>query len=428
MSILSLIPTFSSGAVASATFSYYYDTGNTVSGDDAPFASGQLYDPRIVNVGNKSYICWTRDGGVGLHQQSMLIEFDHTTKEFSESIGIDYITANATEIHQQASIIDDENGDILSVNEDRSQSPLYVRRHDKDDLADQTLIETITPGYVAEGADGNTYSAWYKLGSNLFVISREGFRYLTVYKSTDQGNTFDSGTRVADSGDPDEQWMYFTPIHGNATNKIHLVINRRYQPPGFGGNWQAWYYLTSTDGNTWTNVSETFSKNISVSGSITLAELDSDFLVHDVGDIDIMSWCETGCVSDTGNIYLVGDKDNSVNIFCFWNGSSWTKRDIDLVPNNIHYRETKRLYSIDDNTFDLFAIVTQEGKEQLTRLRTTDKGLNWTLAETLSTNPDIDHQYIVMTHNAQVADHILIACSAYGEDGYNDIFFYEYEP
>lgn len=189
--------------------------------------------------------------------------------------------------------------------------------------------------------------------------------------------------------------------------------------------------IVSEDADTWENIDGSFSKTVSEDGPVTLAELDSSCSVHECANDTDWCGCEWVGISNTGNIYMVGDKDATCNIFIFWDGDEWIKREIpsELLHNGGYNNgEPKGGYIFDDNTFDIFGYRTISGKKQIVKVRTYDKGLTWEDGGLISTDPDVDHAFMVSTYDFQNATTKLLACNAAREDGYNDIFIYEYVP
>lgn len=212
-----------------------------------------------------------------------------------------------------------------------------------------SLIKTI-PGMYS-------YPALNIYNNTIYISARgtstvEGQDKYDVCKSTDGGFTF-STYNVINTGLGTTARAYVTTLYNYDDNDLVLALNTRNDVLNA---FEAVYILRSSDGITWRNAENTFSKNVSVSGAVTMAELTANFLVWRKANDNYAVLYEGGVVKG-GKIQLLLSNSlvSSVSInnntyqtfenlrFYTFNGSSWQFKDLSkILPNYLYLGAVER--------------------------------------------------------------------------------------
>lgn len=335
-------------------------------------SSFQLQNSFYYN--NKTYINWMKRDGVSYANENMVMWFDHQTKSVSDSYSTGIVNASSADLHSHGSIFVTSTGRIIVVRVDENNTRYYLS-YSTDGINWTDTIEIGT-------ATVNNYAQFYEFGGTIYLISRNGDspitnKYAILYKSTDDGLTWDTGVRFVQL-DADQR-VYPGTNTTNKGNEIVFIFSRRNDALG-GVTFPSNYVLRSTDGDTWENWQQTWSKTISTEGIITQSELEAN--AESDGTTDVINnnrWCVASAISDAGNIYMIQLNDSTGFNFVYYN-AGWQKvaigNDLSLTGSPFG------LVSLSEDSFILYAV---NNSDELIKLTTTNKGVSWTLSETIKT-------------------------------------------
>ena len=415
---------------------YYYSTNGR--GHNPQVITGSNFDPQIYYYSgnhNRTYFLWMQKGGAGYSIENMVFYYDHDTEELSSSFGVGVGTLGATDPHGHGALIVADDGHIIVIHEQlRNTSssahngPYQIKRSNEPEDPSSGFTLVHTTGF------GNAYpKIWKTDNGDLFVSSRYGSDYfydhyrIMLYKSTDNGLTWDAGTIIVnfDGPNPNDYWAYHGRIVQSDSNGINLVVNRVDRNPGYG--YRDVYYLRSEDGETWTNIDNSYTKNISTQGSLNSTEMDNYFLVeHSDNPAGMKSIC-AGCVSSSNNIYLIqvdgirGQTEPYDWYFTYWEDNEWQRIEI---PHNNVYLSIQQMYSYpsSEEEFDIFVQNRGTPHYELQRWKTIDKGQNWTNVEDITSNSDYNHAYQQITTNFPDSPYLALSASYLNSSSCADIF------
>lgn len=256
----------------------------------------------LKNTDGKFY--FTAAGKESKWRDPFVYKYNPSTNSIEQEHRIE-MNVNTWDTHRSPVINCDSDGNIFIVAEqqqdtiDSHATPVNVyKTATPGDLSTLTLMATID--------DRLAYPLIHVDGDNVFVTGRGTTDSTFVrgdywgYKSTDGGDTFNSGNKIYDSGD-EQKVAYFQRIHAY-NGDMYLVLNERDNDLS---NWTFISVIKSTDGGTtWTNLAGTFSRAIT-SSHITRAEMLSDCLVLESSDTENIAVCfEGGIVKSDGSVKI----------------------------------------------------------------------------------------------------------------------------
>lgn len=222
------------------------------------------------------------------------------------------------------------------------------------------LYKTTVPGDLSTLTLIKTFSGRWSYchvcvnGSNVFITARGttstvSFARGTLYywNSTDGGQNFGSPVQFYGSGN-EQKVAYFRRVHCEDRSQIYLLLNERDNDTV---NWTFVSLMKGTfNSNVWTNVTGSFSKNVSSSGATTRAEHVANALVLETTDYnDQAIQFRGGHVKSDGTVKLLltveektGNETSPGNPevlfeelrFYIHNGTSWSYNNADLLDES----------------------------------------------------------------------------------------------
>ena len=411
---------------------YYYSTNS--SGHNPQVITGSNFDPQIYyysGTHNRTYFLWMQKGGWGYSIENMVFYYDHDTEELSESYGVGPGTQGATDPHGHGALIVADDGHIIVVHEklwntgsSAHNGPYQIKRSINPEEPSAGFELVHTTGF------GNSYpKIWKTANGDLFVSSRYGSDYwfdhyrIMLYKSTDNGQTWDSGTVVINFGTAYNYWAYHARIIQSDSDGINLCVNRCLREPSYG--YPDCYYLRSEDGETWTNIDNSYTKNISTQGALNCTEMDNFFLIEHSDNPAMIVAINSGCVSPNGNIYLAqeswirGDPQPYDWYLRYWEDGEW--QSVEIPNNNMHVLPSA-MYAYSEEELDIIVEMQETTPYEIQRWKTTDKGQNWTNVEDITSNSDYDHMFVQITMNLPDSPYFTLSSSYLDNSSYADIF------
>ncbi|MCD4796819.1 MAG: T9SS type A sorting domain-containing protein [Candidatus Cloacimonetes bacterium] len=406
---------------------YIYSTNS--SGHNPYAITGENFNPQIYYYSgehNRTYFTWMQKGGAGYSLENMVFYYDHDTEELSESYGVVPGTQGATDTHGHGAIIVADDGHIIVIHEKLWNAGPSAHNGEYQ-MKRSILPEDPSGGFelVHTTGFGNCYpKIWKTDNGDLFVSSRYGsdawadhYRVM-LYKSTDNGLTWDAGTVIVNFGTAANYWAYHSRIIQSDSDGINIVINRVDRDPNY--SYADCYYLRSEDGVIWTNIDNSYTKDVSTQGSLNSTEMDNYYLVDHSNNVPAGIGLITGCISTSNNIYLA-EMDGTMNpcgwFFMYWEDEEWQKIEI---PNNNIRIVIWGMYSYSDEEFDI--IVNNWATYEIERWKTTDKGLTWNIVEEITSNSDYDLYFLQMVMNLPDSPYFALSANYLSNTSYADVF------
>lgn len=389
---------------------------------DSPFTDARGCVIRD-NATDKHFILWQQRPLLGGNRQGMLFSVDHAGRYATPSYPIGYESPGGYDNHGAPAGTITPAGNILAGHEDMHGTPIYIKRTTGKDITTAVHISTV-PGLHA-------YPIFSTIGSDIFMFTRSGVSAMEdgIVKSSDGGTTWGAVVQVLDLSGIDFHRAYFRGLH-HATKLVYLILLREETP----GIFSKIYYIESTDGVTFRNIDNSFSKNVT-SGAITRAEMDTNFAVlGTIGGTDVH--LKAGFITPSG---VVGGYTNSEATnyqFFYRDGSSWTTKPLNL-PLYIPVQasgNTGRIdawgaypYSLDRHV--IWRIEERNGFNVMVQYETTDR---WDTHDggTIISDADKNHDQLQCTYNINGATKVLVAAGQLtGNSNFdNNIFLYEFTP
>lgn len=409
---------------------------------------GNQYYPLAWTVDDKTFLAWNQRDGDPYNNESMVLVYDHTTKKISDSYAWGEINPPNSDIHLIGCIIGTADNKLLMLEENPHIGPIYS----KTSGAGYDITTNTGNGFFSDGlayphiikfSNGDLYCIFRASTAATGGLNEESGN--KTFKSIDNGETWtDLGMFVFFPWDgTTNEWAYpLTPY--NKDDKLRCFVNRRrgVTPVSF----PYLYYVESADGVTWTNKSGSFSKDISVNGYITPAELETHCLVlkYGTGAVgDGIIKAHSAAIDENGNPCCVcGHNDSKHSLrFVYWDGSAWVNKPLSVSGYDIYgvfegedttdpnktvpYNNTTVIVPKGQGTYDVYCTVNIGGYAQLCQFSTTDRGTTWTYMRQL-TEGSFNHWNPEKSANFDAAKRGIIACVRMSADNtYSDLFIRE---
>lgn len=236
---------------------------------------------------------------------------------------------------------------------------LLYKLNQGEKLSSISLIKTI-PGiysYPTLNIYDNTIYITARGSSTVAALDK-----YDVCKSTDGGITF-STYNVINTALGNSARAYATTLYNYDNNDLVLALNIRNDVLDA---FESIHVLRSSDGITWRNAENTFSKNVSLNGALTMSELNSNYLVWKKANDSYAILLEGGVVKE-GKIQLllsnslVSQISINNNIyqtfenlrFYTCDGSGWIYKDLtQILPKYLYLGAVERtiLFCWDNST------------------------------------------------------------------------------
>ena len=406
-----------------------YSTSNNMHPDYGVY-TGVSESPKLWYYNGKTYGVWMKRGGAGYNVDSMIFAFDHRTGVTSDSYLCNTGVVDATDNHARPSVIVADDGHIIVARQKLTDthptaghnSSVYINRSDNvEDESSWVNALAHNANYWSEvgvtGGGGEPKRLAYlhlakTLNGNMYLWARSGASQETIriFQSTDNGVSWDGFGTGEDTGlvvmdFPSASWAYNSQVQHKVDTKIYMTVN----PWNSVDKRERVYFLWSTDGITWRNVDDSWSKNISSAGAITEAEAETNLIVAGE-DSPKVYYYVSSFINDAGNPHFLVSRsdDDGVNYFLgyyYWNGAAWVNNEF-TTPDYTIVGSTSIIYQKKDSGPVYLMVKTLlDGKNMFLVYSSDDFFVNMSLIRGIDPTKSLD--YAVITENYKDADYIM---------------------
>jgi len=277
--------------IINETGTFYFDTEG-IGGELKPLDPFYTFMAGYNTIDGYHYFVMQEHGGIPNNRANHVYKFDINSMSIIQDyiIPVDAGITETYDTHPKGVIDFDSNGHIYILQERGDDSVDTASGHDTDwllyktttpgDITTLTLLKTIVGYWSYPILQVNSLSSIF-LGGRGRSVGVTLDRW-TIQVSNDAGANFNE-YEVIDTGLGGEARAYVQRVANYYNNDIILALNPRRDSEGA---FFAVYIIRSSDGITWTNWQQTFSKNVNSSGAISMAELDANCLIVEQEDTD----------------------------------------------------------------------------------------------------------------------------------------------
>lgn len=350
----------------------------------------QHYGHHTFRKGNRTYLVYMQRDENPWYMMPTITYWDHDLKVWAEPVELIIIQPGSTDYHPVPVVMLDNDGYIYVAVERLHNSSFYI--HKSVNPYDITSWN-FSHGITSQG--GNAYPCIYHdpQTNNLFLIGRRLFNITSMYRSTDGGDNWTLVANVGTIGSGSEERSYHAKPLGvqNSKREIHFLVQRRVAGEIFT---DTFYCKCSMDTpHIIQNYDGSYSKNVSTSGAITLAEYRANYAMgitsaNDTQNVDLAIF---HCLSPNGILFYQYRNPATTEVqTCTRNSdnTAWIHKPF-VMPSGFSRRT---IISYDDDTYDVWIANITTGEFQ--RLRTKDRGDTYETVETFSrANPAAKTQF-----------------------------------
>ena len=359
----------SNGTTTFITYDDFKNKFNVAGNGHSTQALHGWSDSGILYHNNKTYVFY-----LGSDFDEYGVVYDHVTQTWGNHVWIaDGHTPDDTHNYISAGI--DSNGYIY-VFYGCHNTPLYYKK--------STNPENISAWSAETSIDSDATYPKVVIDSNdnIYVFARSvGHSTLEMHKSTDSGGNFTTTTLI-NSGSND-RWVYAGRIGlGNETpnNSIHIMWGTRYGGTSDTSIFKNISYMASYDsGTTWKKASGT---TYTLPATIATADVvygGADVLSSGVG-IDENNTPHLFYIKEAGGTYW-----EELDIYrANWNGTGWEN----TVLSGNNYSSHAQIFIDSANDFYVHASQDISGVIEITQLKSTDQGGNWSSSAITSSSSE----------------------------------------
>jgi hypothetical protein len=364
------------------------------------------YNPLVWTILDKTFISVSDNSASNKYY---IYVYDHFRNKVSNAIYTGLEAEGANDVHHIASLIGTD-GNKLLITETSFHGTSGNWKHS---LSGSNYDANNFAAWTDSGINHSTYHQLKRFSDgDIYDVVRTAsiagnFANTDLYKSVDDGVSFSLVHRILDwDSQPDtNRYIPYQSLIYSSDDTIRIWINSLdYTWTGvstfIGG--PRTYYLESADGGTtWRNVGNTFSKDVVATSPLTLAEMNANMLMWDLGTATDIIRANGGCLYNS-QPYIVGgsgDLNDSPLTLYYWSGSAWIQKVITCAGHTIlGAYGSVGAYALNNSVgifqygsdLDLICCELVSGFNQMSRFRSSDNGTTWTFIEQL-TNQDYNH-------------------------------------
>lgn len=358
---------------------------------DAGQSSGNaafFYWPRLYYHSGKTYFTYGNKDATLPFQQAALIVYD-SQRGIDRPVIVGNVPA-VTDTHNVPALAIDNNR-IYIVQENTHDTPLQVYKSaanlDYGNFTVNPTFGTKTSYTHLTEMDGGGWFDW----ARGYTPNDTGYYSIWIMKSPTDFESWGSQIQVTQRPTGDDPFLRHYPFMPTGYYKengwIHTIIACRKDDGELTGDvWHYRFFHLKTPssgadcGNVWSNAEETISHSISVDGILSDADLQADFMFHEMDTTETDGFPPVTGIGPTGNFYsIIRDSDGSdAYSFKYFDGSWHTKAisisDLTVFSANPFFYLLPR----SDNYITVLAYRTIGGFQRPYLYVTTNQGDSWT--------------------------------------------------
>ncbi len=340
------------------------------------------YQNSAYRSGTDIYEVWWETTGKGDTTRAAMIRTISDIGIISDSYRVGGSVVGANDAHLVPYITIDNNGYIYVSKELGNPthiSPVQVFK------SDSPL--SISGGFTRINLfNGDfSYPQMLKTGDDIIMVARSSANRIKVWK---KGLTDSAFSEVGDLCIDTDGRLYPYTIRNVNEDEIWITAQVNTIDPGNAKkNFTKIYVLRSTDGETWGNVDESFSKNISVAGQISQAELEANCLLIQVANPNVR-FCSGGFI-DTDGLPKLLIEEATQNVLSGWRDTDtlatyhydggWVRRvarsGLSLVSRHDNYMHNATYITYNDSEYIIFSY--QDGDNTILEKWVSTDFVNW---------------------------------------------------
>lgn len=372
------------------------------------FNSGNKNFDRLKSANNLHFFALNEGPLAPYYSGGLTYVYDSNTKKISNEVKLGYYVAN-TNVHVNNSVdVYDKIVDFVrpsvwygaesnfSSFKRKSSGKNFNFTEINERVYGKGLVTTIVVHsvyYQCESPGVRRFLAVQEQGNSGESVGQ----YISILYSDDNFNHHNK-LQVAAAGPAvggEQQWLYHRLVRG--TDYIYIFWRRHTTPDRFI---QCGVLKSAiTDGVTWSNLAETWSKNVDTGGTITISELETNSLIFDstalVGGAEIMSVFVDE--DDLPYCVITNGYNTGYNL---WNNGTTKAIDFKSYVTSFDYAQSAmEVIKTASSTFHVFFRETTNANGRTAHLKTVDGGDNWTDEGLLNDDPTIDYGQIFISKN-----------------------------
>ena len=361
---------------------FYIDTD----GNGSEFKTIDPFFTFMVGYNNEFwYFVSQRDGGVPNNRATQIYKVNSSLVIVQEyTLPLDASITSSFDVHPIATINFDSNNNQYVLREKGKNSTTNSNGHN----TDWVLHKTTVAGDLTSLAIVNTISGFYSYpmlwvdgdGTDIFIAGRgtsvANQRILNMSISDDGGTTFNSYD-VFNTNDTNVR-SYQHIIHSTSTAEKIVGFNLRDDT---NAGKIGVHLIKSSDGINWSNISDTFTKNVDTSGTISKAELDANCAIWLRASTDYNINFEGGVKKDgvvrvlisrslLDDVVIDGNTYQTYKELRLYKyDGSWSYVDLtSIMPENYVIWGVQRTVQLSwDDTFDYITIIDKVSSPEVIR-------------------------------------------------------------
>jgi len=388
-------------------------------------ATGSFIRERVIVKGDFAYICVSYKNEAPTYMQDVLYVWDMANNLITDPI-LFPILANNTDVHNNGGILDFDgriyqseqlhySGVLASANNNITFNK-FAKGYKV--FTGYTTIP-LTQGYAKTG-DLCNYQQFNSYNNKLFMFAQgwNGVGYAErteVFISTDNLNYFERHV-IAKTGATTNWFYHYVPQNGTNAKSV-IFLNFLDTAPAID-DYPYVFALVTTDGYTYSNIANTFSKDIRNNNSITIAELIANCAFTTAGaDKDALV---TSAITLTNGDVVGIATDGSDTGFDFFriSGTVTTKKTIDTTGRTILEKfvvasadMTFAIWQVSTNEFHVILYGVNGGNWTLEEFKTTDNGDTWSFVQVVNTDTTKKHQRVTINKGSPYDSSVVIAAT-----------------
>jgi len=387
-------------------------------------ATGSFIRERVIVKGNFAYILVQYKNEAPTYMQDVLYVWDMVNNLITDPIILPSL-ANDTDVHNNGSVFDFD-GRIYQSEQlhyttlASGNNNINFRKFAKGyKIFTGYSSVPLTQGYAKTGSQAN-YQQFNYYDDTLFMFvqgwNNSGYaESIDVFRTTDNLNYFEK-LRIASVASSSFWFYHYVPNNGTNAKSV-IFLNYLDTAPAIDDYPYA-FALTTTDGYTYSNIANTFSKDIRNGNLITAAELIANCVFTTAG-ADKDALVTSAITLSNGDVVGIAT-DGSDTGFDFFriSGTVTTKKTIDTTGRTILEKlvvasadMTFAIWQVSTNEFHVILYGVNGGNWTLEEFKTEDNGDTWSFVQVVNTDTTKKHQRVTINKASPYDSSVVIAAT-----------------